>query len=354
MQIVGKPERSGKTTRSQSKDNAFELFEEFLSRHRYNLARHHAEAKMTNKTALELREARTIGSRHFNAAKQPGNAEGLSTILPDVASLKNSIKLRDLPKLGGEDVPKKSWWYSNGDNVHIIARVYADNVQQLDLFIGNRYFAWENPLRVETGFLSSPVTLDGERINTDKWPTNPLDRDFCDYAGNLLLRLKLSNLEKVVKTLTKDLNSLRFPSDGTFLSREGMYEVLPTRVDRAHYGEQRALLQKEGAVWFRGSRYTEFMYLLDGKRLLNFEFYDRSSFLRCKDGALTTGQLHRAAGGFMAPAVYDEMPEEPSDASALERQTSYVLELLENIKDPDMKVLKANLTALLAGSAKKS
>ena len=125
-----------------------------------------------------------------------------------------------------------------------------------------------------------------------------------------------------------------------FINSSGFLEYLPSRVDPALYNYEPGRMIP-GMIWYRGSRYTEFKYLLTEKILTLFEFSTERTIWSYDGMKFTEGSVIRNTSMVSQSTLVQILPAlSPKFASVFK----FDLSVLDRIDDPDVVFVAAELS----------
>lgn len=235
----------------------------------------------------------------------------------------------------------RRWRSAEGDV--LLARWAAEGgpPAMVEMCLGRRYFGWAKGVPFETGYV---VGKGAQRLD-DKLERRiealP-DLALAHVVAEALGATGDPDLFPVAEEILDEI-AWRGDSDrGTFLNADGIAEAIPTRVGHALLSEE--LRKVPGLVWFKGGRYTEFHYALDGGRLKFFAFRDGSRSLDVSEASWSAGRRDRRK------RLMTEVLETATPRGSAE-ETSAVdaaLRVLDCVDDPEVVTLRALVRASLA------
>ncbi len=203
---------------------------------------------------------------------------------------------------------------------------------------GQKVLIWDQYRPLVTGTLVEDLSEAGDI------PGDPSIREdiFFDLAlmqraaeqfkahGDVALQKSGRDIEKMIAALTYSLEKSK-----VFRTIGGDMEELPTRIDPAFNNESLA----KGTVSFRGSRYTEFRYLVEAGILVDFEFFERHHYVRLQRGRIESGVVKRGPAFSPSTALYAASKD--FDPRVLDQ----ALQILDAIEDAEVQEVARQLKA---------
>jgi hypothetical protein len=124
-----------------------------------------------------------------------------------------------------------------------------------------------------------------------------------------------------------------------FLNSSGVPEWLPTRIDPALYNYDPGNMIP-GSIWYRGSRYTEFKYILIERILTHFEFSTERTTWFYNGVKFTEGRVIRTGSAVPQSSIVENRPKlSPQFVNMFQ----FDLMVLDRIKDPEVVYVTAEL-----------
>jgi hypothetical protein len=124
-----------------------------------------------------------------------------------------------------------------------------------------------------------------------------------------------------------------------FLNANGVLESVPSRIDRSLYNYDPGYMTP-GMIWYRGSRYTEFKYLLKEGVLHRFEFSSQKTTWLYDGIKFSEGRLVRGNSTVPQSSIVETQPElSPQFVNIF----YFDLSVLDRIKDYEVMYVTSEL-----------
>lgn len=227
----------------------------------------------------------------------------------------------------------RRWHSAEGDL--LLARWGAEGgpPAMVELCLGSRYFGWAKGVPFETGFVISgkPRLDDKLKRLIQALP----DLHLAHVGAEAVGATGDPELAIVAGEILDEIAQRGDPDRGTFVNADGIAEAIPTRIGSALLNDE--LRQVPGLAWFKGGRYTEFHFALDGGRLRFFAFRDASRSLDVSEASWSAGRRDRRK------RFFTEVWETASARGSAEERSAVdaALKVLDCVDDPEVLVLRA-------------